>query len=242
MNQEQSRRVHFDLAAAAMASCLLLGLAAPAAQAAEIWKCKVGDKVHYSDQPCPVHGDPLPARQLQPNVVAPVKPVPAEAGASAAGEEAPFRPGNVCPSDAEIRAMETRLSSISYEREEKDFLGDEVRRARQCRKGQGRYTAEDWDISRQAQSAQSSLTGAADARRRAEAMHSAADANEGERIARQRQSEEEGRRRHQLRRERPERPLGHVQAPAPAPTPAPISAPVPPSPPTPPASAPTRWR
>lgn len=235
MNQKQSGRAHFDLAAAALASCLLLGLAAPAAQA-EVWKCKVGDKVHYSDQPCPVHGDPLPARQLQPNVVAPVKLAPAEPGASAAGVEAPFRPGNVCPSDAEIRAMETRLSSISYEREEKDFLGDEVRRARQCRKGQGRYTAEDWDISRQAQSAQSNLSGAADARRRAEAMHSAADANEGERIARQRQSEEEGRRRHQLRRERPERPLGHVQAPAPTP------AAVPPSPPTPPASAPTRWR
>lgn len=189
MNQKQVKRAHFALAAATMASGLLLGLAAPAAQA-EVWKCKVGDKVHYSDQPCPVHGDPLPARRLQPNVVAPVKPAPAEAGASAAGEEAPFRPGNVCPSDAEIRAMETRLSSISYEREEKDFLGDEVRRARQCRKGQGRYTAADWDISRRAQAAQSNLSGAADARRRAEAMHSAADPFEGDRIAQERNQEQ----------------------------------------------------
>jgi hypothetical protein len=68
-------------------------------------------------------------------------------------------------------------------------MQEEVRRARQCRKGQGRYAAADWDISRQAQAAQSSQSGAQDARRRAEDMHSAADPVEGDRITSVREQE-----------------------------------------------------
>ncbi|MDC8772105.1 hypothetical protein [Roseateles albus] len=162
------------------------------AMAAEVWKCQVGDQIKYSDRPCQAAGEALPARSLQGNVVdAAVKPPPAQAASgAAAGPLVDARPpANVCPGELEISAMETRASSISLSPEAKAFMQDEVRRARQCRKGQGRYIAADWDISRQAQAAQSSSSGAQDARRRAEDMHSAADPGEGDRISSMREQE-----------------------------------------------------
>jgi len=184
----------------------LLMLGAGAAQAHEVWKCKVGDEIHYSDRPCAEQSEALAPRVLQGNVIDAtrvppptadvVAPLPGVARSQGAEE-------NVCPSDRDIAAMETRASSISLSREAKTFMQDEIRRARQCRKGQGRYTAADWAISRDAQNAQSSLSGGADARRRAEAMHSAADPLEGDRIAREREAEaaaaREAERRAQLR-------------------------------------------
>lgn len=177
----------------ALLTCLLAtGLAVSAPARAEVWKCPVDGKTRYSDQPCPTAGKALPPRALQGNVVdtaadraaartattiAPAAVAPAEASAS------------VCPSDRDIANMETQASSISLGTESKRFIQDEIRRARQCRKGQGRYDAADWKLSQQAVDAQSSLSGAADARRRAEAMHSAADPLEGDRIARQREAD-----------------------------------------------------
>lgn len=40
--------------------------------------------------------------------------------------------------------METSLSSIRGNEEQRSFKQDEIRRARQCRKGQGTYSKEDW--------------------------------------------------------------------------------------------------
>ncbi len=171
-------------------------LLAHSAAAAEVWKCQVGKEIKYSDRPCQSQGEPLHPRQLQSNVVdtssriAPSKeaasPERKEGAPPAAGE-----PASVCPSEAELVAMETRASSITLAPEAKAFMQDEIRRARQCRKGQGRYSAADWEISRRAQAAQSNLSGAADARRRAEDMHSAADPFEGDRIAQQRAQQRE---------------------------------------------------
>lgn len=169
-----------------------LALIAGHAMAGEVWKCQVGEQIKYSDRPCQTTGEALAPRSLQGNVVdAAVKRPAAEAvGGTVSGPLAGGRPdSNVCPADAEIVAMETRAGSISLGTEAKAFMQDEVRRARQCRKGQGRYAAADWDISRQAQAAQSSLSGAPDARRRAEDMHSAADTSEGDRIASVREQE-----------------------------------------------------
>jgi len=89
-----------------------------------------------------------------------------------------------CPSDIDIRNMETGASSITKGHKEREFLQDEVRRARQCRAGQGSYTKKDWAESRQAQDDQSrsSSRDRADARARAEAMHSAADPVERQHI------------------------------------------------------------
>jgi hypothetical protein len=162
------------------------------AMAGEVWKCQVGEKIKYSDQPCPAAGEALPSRSLRGNVVdAAVKKPVAEAASGAMPGQPPANraEANVCPGDMEISAMETRASLIGLSAEAKAFMQDEVRRARQCRNGQGRYAAADWDISRQAQAAQSSHSGAQEARRRAEDMHSAADASEADRITSMREQE-----------------------------------------------------
>lgn len=172
-----------------MALCVWLSQAAWAQQ---VWKCEAAGQVRYSDRPCEAGAQPVSARQLQPNLVESIKPtLPASAASGAAAGAAPAPaapPGNACPGDGEIRGIQTRASSTTLGDAERQFMQDEVRRAGQCRKGQGRYTAADWDVSREAQAAQSQLSDRAReaARLRAEAMHSAADAAEGDRIARQR--------------------------------------------------------
>lgn len=162
----------------------------------QVWRCEVAGQVRFSDKPCPDSGQPVSARSLQPNVVDSLRPeaVRAAMGASAVADApAPQAPaGNVCPGDGEVRDMETRANSTTLGDAERQFLQDEVRRVWQCRKGQGRYTDADWGVSRQAQARQT-LNGyreRRDARLRAEAMHSAADPDEGDRILRRRIAEE----------------------------------------------------
>jgi len=179
--------------------CLVLS----SAWAQQVWKCDVGGKVVFSDKPCPQSGQPVPGRNLQPNVVDAMKPEVVDAAMGRPPAPAPLvplvPPGNACPGDGEIRGMQTRGNSTTLGDAERQFMQDEVRRARQCRNGQGRYTDADWDISREAQAAQTQLSDRVrqDARQRAEAMHSAADADEGDRIARRRIAEERLARRQQ---------------------------------------------
>lgn len=178
---------------------LLLGICAASGAHAQVWKCTTDGKTHYSDQPCAAKGEQMKPQSLQSNVIdTSADRAGAERSRAAAAEQqaatpqpsAQPVPSNYCPSDHDITAMETKASSISLSADAKRFIQDEIRRARQCQKGQGSYNASDWNVSKQAVEAQSSLTGGADARRRAEAMHSAANANEGDRIARQREVEE----------------------------------------------------
>ncbi|OWQ84368.1 hypothetical protein CDN99_24035 [Roseateles aquatilis] len=174
-------------------------LLAAAGVQAQVWKCEVNGKTVYSDRKCEAKGEALNPAALQANSLdasadrAAIARSKDEAAAAAAQSQmermqqagaGPAASQNVCPTDRDIAGMETRASSISLSREAKSFMQDEIRRARQCQKGQGRYTAADWKISRDAQDAQSSLSGGADARRRAESMHSAADPSEGDRISR----------------------------------------------------------
>lgn len=123
--------------------------------------------------------------------------------AGAAGTAA----ANVCPGADELRDIETQASSRTLGEAERRFLQDELRRALQCRKGQGRYSAEDWRVSREARDAQSRSDprDRLAARERAEAMHSAADPFEGDRIAARRLQEDAQRER---QRERGLRPSG----------------------------------
>ncbi|RZL30697.1 MAG: hypothetical protein EOP35_23395 [Rubrivivax sp.] len=179
-----------------------LCLALSGAWAQQVWKCDVAGKVVFSDKPCPQAGQQLPGRNLQPNVVDAMKPevVDAAMGRPAVPPQPLAAPaGNACPGEGEIRGMQTRGNSTTLGDAERQFLQDELRRARQCRNGQGRYTDADWDISREAQAAQTQLGERArqDARQRAEAMHSAADPDEGDRIARRRLAEERLARRQQ---------------------------------------------
>ncbi|WP_431263348.1 DUF4124 domain-containing protein [Roseateles chitinivorans] len=178
---------------------LLLGAVVTTSVQAQVWKCTTDGKTHYSDQPCTAKGEQMKPQSLQSNVIDTSadraaaersRAAAAEQQAGAAPAPAPAAPSNTCPSDRDITAMETKANSISLSADAKRFVQDEIRRARQCQKGQGNYNASDWNVSKQAVDAQSSLTGGADARRRAEAMHSAANASEGDRIARQREVEE----------------------------------------------------
>lgn len=184
-------------------------LAGGGATAGEVWKCQVGEQIKYSDRPCQTVGEALPSRSLQGNVIdaAVKKAAPDPATSALLGAPVGSRPeANTCPGDLEISAMETRASSISLSPEAKAFMQDEVRRVRQCRKGQGRYVDADWAISRQAQAAQSSRSSEQDARRRAEDMHSAADPSEGDRIASMREqdrAQREAQRRLDQRRQDP---------------------------------------
>ena len=179
---------------------LAFGVAASGALAQQIWKCEVDGQVRFSDKPCPGTGQRVPERTLQPNVVDSLKPEvireamgrPAPASAPASSPAVPAPSGNVCPGDSEIRGMETRGNSTTLGDAERQFMQEEVRRALQCRAGRGRYTDADWAVSRAAQAAQTQISDRArrDARIRAEAMHSAADPEEADRIARRRLAEE----------------------------------------------------
>lgn len=171
---------------------LALTLSLPATALAQgVWKCEIDGQTRYTDRPCPAQGASLSPQRLQANVAdAPRRPASAATPvAAAAVPVSNDPPANVCPSSTELRDMETRASSTSLSTEARQFMIDEIRRARQCAKGQGRYTDADWRISREAQAAQSSSSGAYEARLRAEGMHSAADPEEGTRIARQREQE-----------------------------------------------------
>lgn len=185
---------------------LTLCLALSGAWAQQVWKCEVAGQVRFSDKPCPGSGQPVSERSLQPNVAESLKPevVRAAMGAASQAPAPAAPPGNVCPGDGEIRSMETRGNSTTLGDAERQFLQDEVRRALQCRAGRGRYTEADWAVSRAAQAAQTQLGDRAreDARLRAEAMHSAADPDEGDRIARRRLAEERAQRRNQLLQQR----------------------------------------
>ena len=156
---------------------LCLSLALAPVQAGEIWKCQQGNQVRYSDQPCPAQGDTLPARALQPNVVA------AELRASGAASSGTRLAGNVCPEQVEIAAMESRATASSLGPAEQQFFKGEIVRARQCRQGRVRYSASDWALSRQAQADQFRPGAEAEARQRAEAMHQAAARASGLRSA-----------------------------------------------------------
>lgn len=198
--------------------CLGLTMGLSSAWAQQVWRCEVDGKVNFSDKPCPKSGQPVTERSLQPNVVEALKPevVRAAMGGEAAASAPPPPSGNICPGDGEIRGMETRASSTTLGDAERQFMQDEVRRARQCRAGQGRYREADWVISREAQAAQSQLSDRvrSDARLRAEAVHSAADPDEGDRIARRHLAEERALRRNQQL-------LPRGQNPASTPTPSP---------------------
>lgn len=199
-----------------MMVALFLCLSLPVAWAQQVWKCETNGQVRFSDKPCPNDGRALPADSLKPNVADGVKPEAARAAiapASAPAVPAPVVPaGNVCPGDAELRDMRTRANSTTLGDAERQFLEDEARRVDQCRRGQGRYTDADWAVSRDAQALQTRISDREReaARRRAEAMHTAADPEEGGRIERRRLADE--RLQHQKRQQ--QRQLLRAQNPA----------------------------
>ncbi len=158
-----------------------------------VWKCQVNGKTTFSDAPCPSSGTMLDQRNLNSNTVGAVRRQWSEESDQQEGGRQHYRPSgqaSSCPSEREIKNMETSASSITIGKKEKAFLQDEVRRARQCAKGQGNYSSDDWKQLKETRDAQSSIRDGADARRKAEGVHSAADPIEGDRITAQRRHEE----------------------------------------------------
>ena len=108
-----------------------------------------------------------------------------------AQQGAPVLARSSCPSELAIRNMEVSVSSPSLGKKEREFHEAEIRRARQCRAGEGVYTDDDWNASKEALSGQRKFK-AEDRRQeraRAEGIHSAANPREGDRIAQERQAE-----------------------------------------------------
>lgn len=193
-----------------VALALTLCFSAPL-YAQQVWKCVAGGQTTFSDVPCPTEGQQLDKGRLDTNVMKAVRPPPERdpngnsARSSYAtraqvqhqdqrhGQRDDMAQRSSCPSELEIRNMEVKAGSITLGEEEKDFIREEIRRARQCAKGQGNYTVKDWDISRQAVRDQGNIKGGEDARQRAEGMHSAADPVEGDRIQQRRIAEDDRR-------------------------------------------------
>lgn len=65
-----------------------------------------------------------------------------------------------CPSEQEIRNLETSANSITYndKKKERDFLQTEIRRARACAKEGGNYTKDDWARIKEGQDSQGNIT------------------------------------------------------------------------------------
>ena len=99
--------------------------------------------------------------------------------------------GSSCPSELAIRNMEVSVSSPSLGKKERTFHEAEIRRARQCRAGEGVYADADWKASKEALADQRTFKeeDRRQARARAEGIHSAANPREGDRIAQERQAE-----------------------------------------------------
>lgn len=159
-----------------------------------VWKCQVNGKTTFSDAPCPSSGTMLDQRKLNTNTVGAVRQQWSdESEEPQDGGHPHYRSSgqaSSCPSEREIKNMETSASSMTIGKKEKAFLYDEVRRARQCAKGQGNYSQDDWKQLKETRDAQSSIRDGASARRKAEGIHSAADPIEGDRIAAQRRHED----------------------------------------------------
>lgn len=65
-----------------------------------------------------------------------------------------------CPSDQDIRNLETSANSIAYnnKKKEREFLQAEIRRARACANEGGNYSKDDWARVKEGQDAQGGIT------------------------------------------------------------------------------------
>lgn len=166
---------------------LLLATTLCGSAQAQLHRCNGADgKVTYTDQPCPSgstkqrvrvvdnSADSSEHRQKilddQANASTYMKPDSSESNSSGGSERA----SSNCPSDREIKNLETKASSITLGKKESDFLQAEIRRAYACRTEGGSYTDSDWQRIRDGQADQGRINPAdrARARERTENIHS----------------------------------------------------------------------
>ena len=101
------------------------------------------------------------------------------------------RPASVCPTELEIRNMETTASSTTIGKKERDHLRAEVLRARSCSPDDTRYSKEAWDKIREANAMQNNIRSEDRemGRATAEAIHSSASPRAHAQIEYQRQAD-----------------------------------------------------
>ena len=192
----------YSAARALLILMCLLGTGLPAVT--QVLKCVDREgKVQFSNIGCP-SGTSQRRVEVRPNVVD--MSGLREQAASLAAQKARGRPDELqpyvaqqeppasrssCPSELAIRNMEVSVSSPSLKRKEREFHEAEIRRARQCRAGEGVYAEADWKASKEALADQRTFKeeDRRQARARAEGIHSAANPREGDRIAQDRVAE-----------------------------------------------------
>lgn len=160
---------------------------------AQVYKCPdASGRIVYSDSAC--GGQLLQEGRLTGNTMQRTESPGARTEPAPAGNTAPtnnavpaitaapaVNPGTAtasggCPSEMDIRNLETSASSISIGRKEREFLQAEIRRARACAREGGNYSREDWQRIQDAQADQNRIDprDRAAARARAEGTHAPA--------------------------------------------------------------------
>lgn len=166
-------------------AALLFGILVGQAHA-QVFRCKdASGQIIYSDSVCGSSAQAVNSSRLRANTIDASDMRQQSAKSRQQNQEQQASPGGArlgaaksCPSDLEIRNMETGLSSIRLRgrKDEEEFLQAELRRAKACSKEDSNYTAEDWKRAKEAQAAQNKLNpnDRAAARAAAEGMHSSA--------------------------------------------------------------------
>lgn len=163
---------------------LMLGVFATASHA-QVYKCQSAQgRAIYSDSPCEYGARALDPKLLRSNSLD-TSGARRQAREADKQEDERYRAvqnevprsstgaagGNICPTEQEIRNMETSASSISHR--DSKFMQAEIRRARACIKEGVNYTKDDWKHIKEGQDAQGNISAKdrAKGRQTAEEIH-----------------------------------------------------------------------
>ena len=146
----------------------------------------VDGKVTYTDQPCAqgstknkvnIVDNTTDSSEYRRRIISDqyeITEKPPRNHTSANAQNQYITPSQNCPSELEIKNLETSASSKTLGKKEREFLHAEVRRAYACRTEGGNYSTSDWQKIKEGQAAQGRISPAdrATARARTEGIHS----------------------------------------------------------------------
>lgn len=154
---------------------------------AQLNRCTTADgKVTYTDQPCAqgstknkvnIVDNTTDSSEHRRRIIADQYEIAEKTlhnHASANTQNQYATPSQNCPSELEIKNLETSASSMTLGKKEREFLHAEIRRAYACRTEGGNYSTSDWQKIKEGQAAQGRISSADRERARAmtEAIHS----------------------------------------------------------------------
>jgi hypothetical protein len=112
---------------------------------AQVYRCDIGGKVTYTDEPC--HSGVVRSVEVQGNSLPATRPALPQPAAPVGVREVSARqvpPPGSCPSETDIRNIHTRLSAKVIPAKNRAALYTELARAERCPTLGGRYSHEDW--------------------------------------------------------------------------------------------------